>query len=495
MKLSKVLRGVALCCAILAACSGLSMGEVIEQTPSSVPPTATLPPTATFTPPATFTPVYSPTPEPLPPTYIELCEKAFGKGVREGTIQPPILLLSIVDYENRGWGILGSIEVRKMTEVRTLACVRETRERAFTYTDGADGYRIRRTVRLVEVESGDVIAAETYVGSEPPSVKFKPGDEYGSTPSIKILEGFSDQQEDLNIIRLDVTGPRVAVSPDGKFFVHLAAGSETSTAIVFRDVNTRQVVNQFESSYYPDTIEFTPDGKFILTTSSSNSQNTLWDISSGTAVQSFPGSHGTLSPDGKRIATVTEDADTLMPKLVLWDVSSGNEVKAISDIFEYPWFEAVRFSPDGKTLAFDSISLVIWNMENWQVERAIDSGGAEILAFSPDGGILATASIFSEAVIELWNPATGEHIRTIGPIGNPDIPMRVRAISFSPDGRYLAAGLDDGTARVWETTTWLEIHTYYGNFGTVESVAFSPDGGTLYAGATALIKIFDLTVP
>jgi WD40 repeat protein len=58
-------------------------------------------------------------------------------------------------------------------------------------------------------------------------------------------------------------------------------------------------------------------------------------------------------------------------------------------------------------------------------------GGVPTVAFSPDGRLLASGSA-DEMV--LWNPQTGEHIRTLGDAGT------VRAIAFSPDGQLLASG-------------------------------------------------------
>ena len=65
------------------------------------------------------------------------------------------------------------------------------------------------------------------------------------------------------------------------------------------------------------------------------------------------------------------------------------------------------------------------------------------VAFSPDGRLLATASI--EGTARLWDPATGEHRRTLtGHRGT------VYGVAFSPDGRLLATASDDKTARPWD---------------------------------------------
>jgi WD40 repeat protein len=65
------------------------------------------------------------------------------------------------------------------------------------------------------------------------------------------------------------------------------------------------------------------------------------------------------------------------------------------------------------------------------------------VAFSPDGRLLATAS--ADGTARLWDPATGQHQRTLTGHTNA-----VLGVAFSPDGRLLATAGDDGTMRLWD---------------------------------------------
>ncbi len=60
--------------------------------------------------------------------------------------------------------------------------------------------------------------------------------------------------------------------------------------------------------------------------------------------------------------------------------------------------------------------------------------------------------------------------------------ISVPSVAFSPDGKYVVSGSDDGTARVWEAASGKEIarmtHDDY-----VTTVAFSPDGKYVVSGS------------
>ncbi len=106
------------------------------------------------------------------------------------------------------------------------------------------------------------------------------------------------------------------------------------------------------------------------------------------------------------------------------------------------------------------------------------------VAFS-SRGLIATASWDSTA--KIWDTAGACLATLTGHSGT------VEAVAFSPDGALLATASADATARVWHVATGEHLVTLAGHDYTVRAVAFSPDGALLAtASADATARLWDV---
>ncbi|MBD2451653.1 caspase family protein [Nostoc sp. FACHB-152] len=96
------------------------------------------------------------------------------------------------------------------------------------------------------------------------------------------------------------------------------------------------------------------------------------------------------------------------------------------------------------------------------------------IAFSPDGKTIATGN--QDGSVKLWN-LQGQTIKTFREHSG-----FVESIAFSPDGNTIASGSEDGTVKLWNLQSGAS-QTLLGHRNWVRSVAFSPDGNTIASGS------------
>ena len=105
--------------------------------------------------------------------------------------------------------------------------------------------------------------------------------------------------------------------------------------------------------------------------------------------------------------------------------------------------------------------------------------GMHSVSFSPDGKWIAAGS--ADKTVRVWDANSGAEVLP-ALRGHLD---DVRSVAFSPEGKYIASGSEDKTVRLWDTSLGIEVlPEMRGHDGCVQSVAFSPDGTRIVSGST-----------
>ena len=231
---------------------------------------------------------------------------------------------------------------------------------------------------------------------------------------------------------------------------------------------------------------------------SAQAQRALYAASSALMLRRFEGDIGfenslAFSPDGQMALSVSVGAT-----LTLWDMTTGDIVRRFERQHTATIWSVV-FSPDGQTALSGSSdhTLVLWEVATGEILRRFEghTGQVNSVVFSPDGQTAISGSCAetndvatcSRGELILWEVATGGILRRFeGHEGS------VNSVAFSPDGQSVLSGACGrlrenqcirGELILWDMMTGEVVRRFEGHTGKVNSVAFSPDGQMALSGS------------
>lgn len=214
----------------------------------------------------------------------------------------------------------------------------------------------------------------------------------------------------------------------------------------------------------------------------------VWDVKKRTPITEITPSEkdaifggATFTPDGQELITATpSDAP-----MTVWNARTGKRIRQLRDGKRtLGGFDLAAIRRDGRMMLTNDGELI--SSSGRKQHTALRDCPLCGFAFSPDGRRIVVRD--TEEHVSLWD---GKLRNLLGVLSSRPLskanqgqgePEEITSFTFSPDGSTLAVADSNGALRLWDVASQQPLGTALPTPGDrIQSLAFSKDGGTLYA--------------
>lgn len=288
----------------------------------------------------------------------------------------------------------------------------------------------------------------------------------------------------------DCGGPRLSYNPDRGRDTLVEVLCDGTTRVANAD--TGEVLNTVRhEDVRPALLRHTADGAFVIAVTADKVLSL--DPRTGEQLSQSPVIPGivdvAIHPQRPEVAILTKR------QLVVWNAATGKMTTSRSKDLpnlrgaatNAAGADRFAYTPNGRRLALvtnpnrQDSQLVLFDIATAKAGKPIKLPGVRVsaLAFAPTGGTVALVE--SGGRISLRDANTLAPVKGFAPVtSRRGVPTQV---AFSPDGRRLAYGFDNGAAGVVNAKNGKRIETFAAGTAAIRSVSFRADGQLVATGA------------
>ncbi len=263
------------------------------------------------------------------------------------------------------------------------------------------------------------------------------------------------------------------------------AGESEAVRAIALDAESRGVARHVLSAHTSDVrdVAFSPDGAELASAGADGALH-LWNVATGASRRIHTSNNAITNvlydPRGAYLAASLGP----LPGMLLWDRRAGTSRRLALDSDVY----IIAFSPDGALLAGGDIggTVHLWSVTDGKARTLTGhTDWIESVEFAPDGKSLLSAS--QDGTARLWNVASGES-QVLALDGQGYVGV------FSRDGRRAAVGCENGSVHLYSIDGAAQpVRVVRADPAAVDYIAFSPDGAHLaWAGLSRDVHVLDL---